>query len=68
MDATSLMLSMLFGTFGFGFVLYAKKEGKLLPAVAGAALMIIPYFISNVPILVIVCLGLTALPFVFRDL
>jgi hypothetical protein len=67
MDATSLILSMLFGTFGFGFVMYARNAGKLVPAIAGAALMFVPYFIPNVYLLVIVCLVLTALPFVFRD-
>jgi len=68
MTATYLMLSMLFGTFGVGFVIYAKKAGKLIPAIAGAALMVVPYFISNIPLMVIVSVALTALPFVFRDL
>jgi hypothetical protein len=68
MTATYLMLSMLFGTFGLGFVIYAKKAGKLVPAIAGAALMVIPYFISNVAVMAIVCGALTVLPFVFREL
>jgi len=68
MTATYLMLSMLFGTFGFGFIIYAKKAGKLLPAIAGGALMVIPYFIGNVAVMTVVCVALTALPFVFREL
>jgi hypothetical protein len=68
MTASYLMLSMLFGTFGLGFVIYAKKAGKMVPAVAGAALMVIPYFIPNVALMVVVCVALTALPFVFREL
>jgi hypothetical protein len=68
MTATYLMLSMLFGTFGIGFVIYAKKAGKLIPAIVGGTLMVVPYFISNIPLMVIVSVTLTALPFVFRDL
>ena len=29
--------------------------------------MVIPYFLSNVILLSIVCLGLASLPFVYRD-
>lgn len=68
MDATSLMLSMLFSTFGLGFVIYARKAGKMVPAIAGALLMVVPYFIASNLLLMILCLALTALPFVFRDL
>ena len=68
MTATYLMLSMLFGTVGFGFVIYAKNAGKILPAIAGVALMVLPYFISNIAVMSIVCVTLTALPFVFREL
>ena len=62
------MLSMLFSTVGFGLVMYAKKAEKLLPGITGAILIIVPYLISNNYALVLVCLGLTALPFIFRDL
>ena len=67
MDATSLMLSMVFSTFGLGFVVYAKKAEKLIPGIAGAILMVIPYFIANLVVLTIVCLLLMAIPFIFRD-
>jgi hypothetical protein len=66
MDATSLMLSMLFGTCGLGFLMYGKKAGSVLPMGVGVALMVCPYFIPNVVVLLIVCLLLTAVPFVFR--
>ena len=68
MIVSYLMLSMLFGTFGLGFVLYAKNAGKLLPAIAGAALMVVPYFLTNIVLMVIVCAALTALPFIFHEL
>jgi hypothetical protein len=68
MDTTSLMLSVLFGAIGMGFLVYGKKAGRLIPIVAGLGLMIIPYTISNNYILTGVCAGLTAMPFLMRDL
>jgi hypothetical protein len=67
MDSTTLLLSMLFGSIGVGYVMYAKNMAKWVPAGAGFGLLVLPYFISNVPVLVIVCLLLMALPFVVRE-
>ena len=67
MDATSLMLSMLFGTLGMGYLVFARKAGRFVPAIAGVALMVVPYFISSVLLMVIACLGLAAVPFILRD-
>jgi hypothetical protein len=67
MDSTSLMLSMLFGTFGMGFLMYGKKAGQMVPILVGLALMVLPYFIANTIALLIVCCSLTAVPFVLRE-
>ena len=64
MDMTSIMLSMLFGTMGMGFLMYGKKAAQLPPIAVGLALMVCPYFISNVIVLLIVCTALTAVPFI----
>ena len=58
MDATTLMLSMLFGALGMGYLVFAKKAGRIAPALAGAGLMIVPYFISSILLMVIACLAL----------
>jgi hypothetical protein len=67
MDMTSLMLSMLFGTIGCGFLMYGKKAGEILPMGVGVALMVCPYFIANVVAMALVCGVLTATPFVLRE-
>jgi len=67
MDTTSIMLSMLFGTIGLGFLMYGKKVVQPVPMGVGVALMIFPYFIANVIVLLIVGLALTAVPFIVRD-
>ena len=66
MDMTSLMLSLLFGAVGMGFLMYGKSMSALVPIGAGLALMVVPYFISNLIVLSIVGVGLTAVPFVVR--
>jgi hypothetical protein len=66
-DTTSLMLSMLFGALGFGFLIFGKKSGQVIPMCVGLALMVFPYFIPNVALMLTVCLVLTAVPFVWRS-
>jgi hypothetical protein len=66
MDPTSLMLSLIFGTLGFGFFLYGKKAGRMVPLGAGLALMVCPYFIPNLIAQLIVCTTLSVVPFIVR--
>jgi hypothetical protein len=66
MDGTSLMLSLLFGTIGVGYVMFGKKAERMSPLISGAALIVIPYFISNVILLIVVGLALMVVPFVHR--
>lgn len=68
MDATSLMLSLLFGTAGIGYLMYGKKAGVVLPMIAGLGLILLPYFISNVAVMSVVCIVLMVIPFLLRDI
>jgi len=56
----------LFGSVGFGYFLYGKRQSAVVPLVCGIALMIFPYFISNVLILVVIGIALAALPYFYR--
>jgi len=67
MDATSLMLSMLFGAFGMAFLMYGKSAGRMVPIGVGLALMIGPYFIPNNIAMGVICGVLTVVPFVVRE-
>jgi len=62
-DMAQLMWGMLFGSVGLGFFIYGKKQRSAMPLIAGMALLIFPYFVSNVYLLVIIGTALTALPF-----
>jgi hypothetical protein len=67
MDTNNLMLSFLFGIIGMGMFMYGKKQGRLVPLAAGALLMGIPYLITNVMLLLLVCSGLTVSPWLLRE-
>ena len=67
MDMNSLMLSLLFGMIGTGMFMYGKKAGRMVPLGAGLALMVVPYFLSNLVVMLVVCAGLSAAPWVVRE-
>jgi len=65
--STSLLLwGVLFGSVGFGYFLYGKRQAAVVPMVCGIALMIFPYFVSNVLLLVVIGIALAALPYFYR--
>ena len=46
-DANALLLSMLIGSIGFVLLIYGKKQARAPHLIGGLALMIYPYFVSN---------------------
>jgi hypothetical protein len=65
-SVASLLWGLLFGSIGFGFFLFGKKQRAVVPLVCGLALMVFPYFITNVTLLVVIGLLLMAIPYFFR--
>ncbi|MFL6203574.1 MAG: hypothetical protein ACJ76J_30775 [Thermoanaerobaculia bacterium] len=57
---------MIFGSIGLGFFVYGKKQQAIVPLLCGLALMIFPYFVSNVIVLVVVGVALMAIPYFVR--
>jgi hypothetical protein len=57
---------MIFGLVGFGFFLYGKKQGAIVPLLCGMALMVFPYFVSNIYVLIAAGIVLMALPYFVR--
>lgn len=66
MDPSTLMWGIVFGSIGLGFFIYGKKQAAMLPLLSGIGLMVLPYFISNLVLLVISGTVLAALPFVIK--
>ena len=67
MDSTAkIMWSLLFSSIGMAYFIYGKKQQHAMALFTGVGLMIFPYFVPSVVWMVLVGVGLTALPFVLR--
>jgi hypothetical protein len=66
MNVNWLLLSMVYSTVGLGMFLYGKKAVRIIPLLAGIALMIVPYFLSSPLWMSVVCVILMALPILMR--
>jgi hypothetical protein len=66
-NGTTLIFSMIFGSVGIGYFVYGKKQGKFIPLLAGVALNIFPYLMSNVYEMVILGVILTGVPWFIKS-
>ena len=63
MNGTNLVLGMLLGAVGAGYLVYGRRQGKGSALLAGVGLMVFPYFVSGLLITLGVAVVLAALPF-----
>lgn len=66
MDTRTLFLGVIFGSIGMGYIVYGRKQRKPIALVSGLALCFIPYFLSNIPLLVLASIAFIALPFIIK--
>ena len=67
MGSTAYLLwGLVFGSIGFGFFLYGKKQQKPVPLLCGLVLMVYPYFVGNAWAIVGIGLLLMAIPYFVR--
>jgi hypothetical protein len=67
MNTTSTLIwGVIFGSIGLGFFVYGKKQKAIIPLFCGIGLMVVPYFISNMYILILSGIVLVALPYVIK--
>jgi hypothetical protein len=66
LDTASLLWGLLFGSIGLGFLIYGRKQRAVVPLVSGLALMVFPYFVSNIFLLVTIGIVLIAIPYFVR--
>ena len=62
METESLLWSVVFSSIGMGYFLYGKNQKSLVPALCGVVLMGYPYFVSSIPLMVVLGLVLMAIP------
>lgn len=66
LNASTLFWGVLFGSIGFGFFLYGRKQRAIVPLVCGLALMLFPYFVSGTGLLIVIGIALMAIPYFVR--
>ena len=66
MDMNEIMIGMLFGCFGMGYLVYGRKQSKGVAFLSGIGLCVMPYF--GLPLIGLILLGLVLLilPFYIR--
>lgn len=62
MDPMSLIVGLFLGLIGGAYFLYGKKEANAFAMLSGAALCIIPYFIPNLILLIVISAAFMAAP------
>ncbi|TJY59994.1 hypothetical protein E4T66_12490 [Sinimarinibacterium sp. CAU 1509] len=67
MSVASMLWSVLFGSIGFGYFLYGKKQAAMVPLVCGLLLMVFPFGVSNPYWMVAVGATLMAIPYFYRS-
>ena len=66
MNESWLLWGLLFGSIGFGFFMYGRKQKAPVPLICGLALMFFPYFVSNTMLLVAIGVALIVIPYFVR--
>jgi len=66
MDTASLLWGLVFGSIGFGFLIYGRKQRAVVPLICGLGLIVFPYFVSNTVLLITIGIVLIAIPYFLR--
>ena len=66
MNVADLLWGVLFGSIGFAYFIYGRRQGKMIPLVCGVVLMVYPYFMPNIAVLVIIGAIFVAVPYFLR--
>lgn len=47
LNANTLFASLIWGSIGFGYFVYGKKQAAMIPLIGGIAMMAVSYMIAN---------------------
>lgn len=61
-DTSAMLWALLFSSIGMGYFVYGKKQANKVALLCGIGLMVFPYFTSNDYALVLIGVGLMAVP------
>ncbi|VXC74599.1 conserved hypothetical protein [Pseudomonas sp. 8Z] len=66
MDGMALFLGLLLGSIGLGFVIYGRRQSKVVPFLCGLGLMGFPYLVDSTLWLVLIGTVLLCIPYFVR--
>lgn len=66
MDAASLIAGVVTGAIGVGYLVYGKRQQRLVPFLAGIGLCAYPYMVDGLLLTVLIGVVLIALPFIVK--
>ncbi len=67
MSSANLIIGGIFSAIGLAAFVYGKKQSKMKPMMIGISMMVYPYLITDVTIILVIGVLLTAALFIFRD-
>ena len=57
-DISYLFASLIWGSIGFGYFLYGKKQGSWVPMLGGGLMMAASYFASSALVMSLISIGI----------
>ncbi len=66
MSESSFFWGIVFGAVGLGYFVYGKKQRVVVPFLVGVALMVLPYLVESSLLLVMLGIGIAAIPYFVR--
>jgi hypothetical protein len=67
MEGSTILIGIIAGSIGMGYMVYGKKQSKLVAFMAGLGLCGCPYVVDSLAIVISMCVLLIVAPFVFRS-
>jgi hypothetical protein len=63
---TSLLIGIIAGAFGMGYLVYGKKQQRYAAWIAGIGLCVYPYMVDDLLTAVVIGIALLAVPFLWK--
>lgn len=57
-SANFLFASLIWGSIGFGYFIFGKRQGAWVPMVGGVVMIAASYFISSALLMSVICMAL----------
>jgi hypothetical protein len=61
------MWGVLFGSIGMGYLIYGRKQRRGMALLSGIGLCVLPYFVPNVFLMILVAVILMGLPYFYKN-